>query len=535
MTDNLLTDIFGYKKLNEYYIKNKDKIWSEWLEYKETFKKPGKQGLVGLLLPKDKDIKLKYIFKVSQYINYLIFHEHTIMNSLNDLAPYCPHFCKTFGIINCKVDPKKRKKGNPFEIEKSKYPIVKEVLLCEYLENCPKFYDYIKSKKVPEDVIFSTIKQVLMSVIIAQNKKRFTHYDLHSHNIMMKKCDKDYVFLYVIDEDNQFAISTGGCYPIIIDFGFSFIGDMDNNCNLWPSMGHTDVGFMSDRFDHISDAKLFLNSVSTEICDRRTSRNCKKIKRIVKNLFHNLDIDTQSGWDNHDDHSALDYVTEKLEKYNNVSELFKKYEHYCIELIQSLIICPLQKQKHKNIGKVFKIFLNEWVKIENEISDPFYNLYILKGIICSARIVRPMYINKKLRDEANKSFTQLVYSRINEVSKFCHPKKLNTEILLCSLLMLSTSIEGILYEVINKRMNQKNKEYSKLPLPNVQQIYAAIETNLQDKYIYNKDTTIFVFDTIKEKTETFKLKQKHINIINEIHPLCKGTSLYDIYTKRSPV
>ena len=96
-------------------------------------------------------------------------------------------------------------------------------------------------------------------------------------------------------------------------------------------------------------------------------------------------------------------------------------------------------------------------------------------------------------------------------------------------------MEGILYKVITKRMKKKNKDYNKLPLRNIQQIYAAIETNIQDSYIYNKDTTIFVFDNIKKNTGTFKLTKQQINIINEIHPICKGTSLYDIYTKRSPI
>ena len=36
------------------------------------------------------------------------------MKGLNNLSLYCPHFCRSFGIISCKVDPKCRKEGNPF-------------------------------------------------------------------------------------------------------------------------------------------------------------------------------------------------------------------------------------------------------------------------------------------------------------------------------------------------------------------------------------------------------------------------------------
>ena len=38
-----------YQDFLEYYERNKNKHWKEWLSYDQTFDKPGKQGLVGLL------------------------------------------------------------------------------------------------------------------------------------------------------------------------------------------------------------------------------------------------------------------------------------------------------------------------------------------------------------------------------------------------------------------------------------------------------------------------------------------------------
>ena len=134
----------------------------------------------------------------------------------------------------------------------------------DYVDNSCKFYNYVRSKEINDNIIFSTINQVLMAIKIAQIKKKFSHYDLHSLNIMMKKCDYDAVFVYVIDKDTQFAIPTRGHYPIIIDFGFSYIKDMEDG-PLYPSMAHTDAGFMSDRFDWVSDPKLFLITISAEL------------------------------------------------------------------------------------------------------------------------------------------------------------------------------------------------------------------------------------------------------------------------------
>ena len=177
LIDEQFSEIFGFSDLVDYYNKNKEKTFDEWLEFDRTFEKPGKQGLVGLLKPKKSitNIKSKIVFKISQYINYLVQHEYSVMKGLNELSPYCPHFCKVIGTILCEVDSDCRKSGNPFEI-RTKHPIEKEVLLTEYVEDSSKLYNYIKSKKIHENVLYSAIKQVLMAIAIAQRKKNFSHY-----------------------------------------------------------------------------------------------------------------------------------------------------------------------------------------------------------------------------------------------------------------------------------------------------------------------------------------------------------------------
>lgn len=524
-----LNQISGYGELISYYEANKDKKWDDWLSFDQTFEKPGKQGLVGLMKLKNLASKnpKKYVFKISQYINYLVQHELTVMKGLNEISPYCPHFCKVIGAIKCDVNPKYRKTGNPFKLS-CKYPIEKEALLCEHIDKSCKFYNYIRSDQIPEKVLFSTTKQVLLAIAIAQKKKQFTHYDLHSYNVMMKKCNKDAVFLYVLDEENQFCIPTHGHFPVIIDFGFSYIKDMDNG-PLWASLAHTDVGFMSDRFDWVADPKLFLVTVSAEIKDKRDSKNAKKLRRIVRNIFYPLEIDWESGWDDVDDKGASDYVTLMLEDYNDCSELFEEFDHYCIDLIQSLIILPLEEQNYSNIDKSYTAFLREWVKIENEISDPVYNLYVLKGLVDAARTVRPDYICLESRKQATSEFKRAVYEQVAKVSKFCRPTKINFEVMLCSLLVLARNVEGVLYDIMVTRMSEKEKEYEKLPLKSTEQIFGAIQANLPDDYVYNENTSVFVFDCVKEETNVFKPNKEYLDNINDTHPLARGTFLYDLY------
>lgn len=527
-----LSEINGFSHLLDYYNKNKHKSWRKWLQFDQTFDKLGKQGLVGLLKPTEpvtdeRGKELKYVFKISQYINYLVQHEYTVMKGLNDISPYCPHFCKAIGTLLCEIDPQARKKGNPFLLT-TKHPIEKEILLTEYVDNSCKFYNYIRSKKIPDKVIYSTIKQVLMGIAIAQKKKQFTHYDLHSYNIMMKKCNKDVVFLYVIDEENQFCVPTHGHYPVIIDFGFSYINDLDDG-PAWPSMAHTDVGFMSDQYDWVADPKLFLVTVAKEIRDKRRNNKANKFKRIVKNIFGKLKIDWESGWDIGEEKGASDYVTEMLQDYNIDSNLFDNYDHYCIDLIQSLIILPLEEQKYSNINESYTTFLKEFIKIENEIGNPFYNLYILKGIVDVAREVRVDYLHRDSRKNAISYFRTSIFERINCVANYCRPKGIHFERMLCSLLCLSKNVEGVLFDVIESRMMEKKKRYDRLPLQSTEQIYGAIEANISDKYVFNENTTVFVMNCITEDCSRLDLTPAICEEVNNTHSLAKGMYLYSVF------
>jgi hypothetical protein len=519
----------GFDNLLAYYNKNKDKPWYEWLVVKTIFPRPGKQGLVGLMVARDNE-DIVFVFKISQYLNYLVEHEYTVMNALNPLSDFCPNYCRVIGPIVCQIDPTKRKDGNPFEGD-SKHKIEKEVLLMEYLDNTYKFNNYILSPKVSEDVLYSTVKQTLLAVAIAQRKKKFAHYDLHSNNIMMKKCSKDLVILYILDENSQFCVATRGCYPVIIDFGFSYCGDMDG-VPLWQTLNHTEVGFMSDRFDPFADPKLFLVTVADEINDSKHSKRSKKLMNIVKNNYRNLEIDWSSGWDNDTTKCATDYVIDILGNYSSISELFSKQEYYCMDLLQTLIILPLEEQKYENIAIPYVTFLKEFVKIENEIGTPFYCLYVLKGIVNAARTVRAEYTKKGMRENAVNYFKHSTYEVIDSVVKYCRPKNVHFEKMLCALLCLTKCIEGILYNAMNNRMVKKEKMYNKVPLKTPEEICAVIDINIEDNYEFNEKTTILAVDCIQNQCYPIEINAEQCKELNTYSSISRGAELYKL--KKNP-
>jgi hypothetical protein len=533
-TINPLGDLCNYSKIKILFEKNKDKPWNDWLEFDALFGKPGKQGVVGIL--KVKGTNMTVAFKISQEIDHLIPHEYSVMNGLNDLAPYCPHFCKSFGMVDCQRNPRTISNTHPFEAHADvKYMIDDKMLLSEHIDKSNKFHSYIKSdKKIHEDVLYSSVKQVLLAIAMAQKRKNFSHYDLHSLNILMRKCNKDVVFVYVLDKENQVCVPTLGHYPVIIDFGFSYISDMEDG-PLLPTMGHTSSGFTSDRFDHIVDPKLFLVTVADEIKCARGTKKSKILKRVVKNSFSCLNIDWFSGWDENEDDNLTEEVTKFTTDYCEKSIIFSEYENFCIDLFQTLIILPLEKCDYQNPKRSFRAFLTEWVKIENTISNAYYNLYILKGAIEAARYVRVAYMDESTSKEATKTFSEMLHQTIDKVAKFCKPKPIDYEKMLCSMYVFADSIEGIYYEAMEERMEEKNKLYEKLPLKSVQHIYAAIDVNIPTKYTYTDKTTVFLMNSINDTTAVFCLKPEEIIKLNKSHSLIRGSILYDIHScSKSP-
>lgn len=518
-----LLGVLHTEKLIQYVETNEN--FDQNFQTSSKFKRTGKQGIVGVLKLQEDD---SCVYKISKHMNYLIDHEYLVMSGLNDLKKYCPHFCKVYGKVQTQIDPNYKRIDNPFEIN-SKHPVTQDVLLMEYIPK-KKLYNLFKSR-VSDDIIYSQIKQVLMAISIAQRKKEFVHYDLHSQNIIVKDCDRDDVFLYVLDEHNQFCIPTYGHYPVIIDFGYSYIGDM-KGYPCFPTTAHTDVGFMSCLFDAYADPKLFLVTISDELEQKRPSKNSHILRNITKNIFKPLEIDWESGWDNVDQLSAADCVSQAIENDNDVnSKIFEKYNHFCIDILHSLITLPLKRKSHKNLHRAYKTIIREFSKIEKEIGSNFYNLYLFKVIVDCIRKIRKKYENKETQKEALKEFKTTLFEKMREVANFCNPKKIHYERLLVSILVFATNMEGILYQIISARMVEKNEEYDKMQLKSIEQMFGVIEVNIPDNYVFNENTKIHVFDCINEKYERITLlTNKYNEYLTNIHPMLRGSALYDIYT-----
>jgi hypothetical protein len=491
----------------------------------------GTQGICGILSSGDVDV----VFKSSQYIDYIAEHEYNIMLGLDKISEFCPHFCRSLGFVNFSMEPKFKEKTNPFEVV-SKYPIKKGVLLEELVEGS-KMSDYIISRNI--DMLIANVKQVLAAITIAQNSQNFSHYDLHSDNVLLLKCSKDDVSFYIFDKENTLLVPTHGYYPKIIDFGFAYNDNMNDNYAT-TGICFTDSGMMSDRFDWIADFKVFLISVSKDIKDDiENSSKSIKFRDICRNIFSGLKLDWKTGWDADDkkDYGASTLVMDKLNDllYMNKS-IFRDNGYACIDIIQSMLILPLEKKPSTEIAQAYPAFLREFRKIEIGIKSSTYTMYILKCLVDSAKKNRKDYINESTRVSTVKKFRVDVLDAIMSVSKFFTPSDLKYELMLCSLYSLSDCIEGLLYKYIEKRVEKKGKIYEKVIPKSNTEIVNIIDANFEDKlYKYSEKTCLNIFDAVKKCNKRVYLTAAQAKKMNALPRYFRSNYALDIYNGTNTV
>ena len=224
------------------------------------------------------------------------------------------------------------------------------------------------------------------------------------------------------------------------------------------------------------------------------------------------------------------YVLSEIENVEVESNLFKKFNNLCIDLIQSLIILPLRQRSKSYIKESYKTIVTEFQKIENEISSEFFCMYIFKCIIDAARDVKEMYIVSSRRKDAITSFQRKVHAACSDVASFCKPKGVNYEKLLCSIYVFANCCESLLYDIVDEKNMEKTEEYKLLELTSPEHIFGAIDVNIPSNYRFNKDTKVYVFDrNMRSRAYMEKLPDELIRDINASHTLIKGSILYEYY------
>jgi len=481
----------------------------------------GKQGNSGIVSVLSNGKRERIVYKISREINNTIQNEIAIYTSLSKLSEICPHFTKYIG--NFKINTSKGR--NPFKKRHSGQILPTDVILLEYIQGS-KLFRHISCLNTSEDILFSSIKQVLMAICIAQKYKRFTHYDLHSMNVILRKCDKSLLFLYILDDDEQFLVPTLGYYPVIIDYGFSYCSDLDDG-PLFSTLAHTDYGYTCDRFDEIADARVFLISVLNDmIKSREMTKKIKIFRNVIQNIFGQLEVSWKTGW-YHDKiiKSSNEIVYRYLKNIDTRSELFMENPQLMIDILHSVIILPIQKNKMDTLRESYISFVDEWLKIEKVVGKSDTRMYILKIICDNCRTFCAAYMDTETRDCAVIDFKAKVIEDCNKIIKFCLFDDIDFRNLLCSVILLGMSIESIYYKHLEKIRKNRETDIKNLCLTTVSQIFAGIDINIDIEHKIKRNTPVCVIDLKRMSKSMYTLDEEDEQNLNMIHPLLRGTYL----------
>ncbi len=499
--------------------------------------KAGKQGIAGISVIENNGQTKKIVFKISQGVNYLAEHEFTVMTDLSKTS--CSHhFLKPIGLLEMDVNIEKdiylnrsfeesesnqeKRESRLRKAVRTENPFInrgkmtkKSVLLMEMVENSIKLESYIK-QNLPKEIIFSAIKQVLAALHFAQKQCQFSHYDLHSANILMKRCSRDMVFLYVFNENQVIAVPTHGSFPVIIDYGFSFSKSVEKG-PLYPSLAFTDTGFFSDRFDSFADMRLFLVSVLCEM----EKYDVPKFKKLVKNNYKKTKVDWLSGWDEGVKYCATDKVIQKIRKIKNAT-IFGKEKYASMDILQTMIIGKLEKKDTKFLKISYDSFTREFAKIEKFVRNSNMCLLILQNIIENARKVRLEYESGNTLTSVGE-FRRNVCEFIDSNIKFGNIRDIDWEIFLCSLLSLSNNMNGVLYRHMKKREKEKKKLYETIKIKKCSEM--VVKLSKVSDYIYSQKTNVMV---ITNEKSFFMEKELDLDIIEKLNTCRDGRKIGNI-------
>lgn len=499
-------------KFKKYIQVNEDKDLYTIFDYKKRLSK-GRQGKVGIL--HCNTLKDTCVFKISLYNDFLIQNEFYTMQYLEDnIYDCCPYFCRSIDMIESKQNKGHKHKGNPFV--PSDVNIKDSVLLLENVKDSEKVSLAIENMSSFQ--ICNLVKNMLMIINILQKHCRFTHYDLHTDNILLKKCRPDTLNMYIIG-NNTYIYNSCGYIPYIIDFGFSYV-QTDSTQYFWRNMEFTNIGFFCDRFDPIADPKMFLLSITDELNYRKDS-NSHRLNNIIQNLFHTLPIDKESGWLKTKTQNISEYIADIFDPLiNNKKKSDKKYcifdkePYFCIELLSSLVILPMQSQK---ISKT-RVYLNTWLTEMNKIFKVVKNskimLCVMKNIINAIREIRSDYLsnNQTSNKHSKKYFNDILFQSVSDFISFVDiTKTVHIDKLICSTIGLSQCIEGLSYRLMEGMSRVHNGYLNQMPTNNVTDMLNIININFPTVYQFKLGQNIVVHDTNRKNMTTLQVTPDILN------------------------
>lgn len=184
------------------------------MEWITSFSKGKQLVLVGLVVRDQR----QEVYKIALSPSHQMRHEQHVMTQLWDI----PHMCRQYAIKQMSVNVTRGLRGeNPFAdcMDKEDVVLDLDVLFMEYVQGCTLW------KALPKLAcaeVKSLTKRLLTTIYLAQRRHDFTHYDLHTLNILVRSGHNEAVETFYFG-DEQRRVKTHGYDFTIIDFEYSHV------------------------------------------------------------------------------------------------------------------------------------------------------------------------------------------------------------------------------------------------------------------------------------------------------------------------
>jgi hypothetical protein len=524
-------------KLSQKKWKEKLKTMRSLCEYLTTFGTDSAQGTAGIIKLKNNENN-KVVFKVSNCVDFSIEHESIVLEQLNKIAKYCPHFMYKFGDLDLPISAnyftKEGKKGHGV-LQEPKILATTPILFTEFIS---KYTFYHAIKGYDKNVISSLLIQVLTALKISQVKCDFTHYDLHMDNILVRECDPNLVHLYILPDGDIVFVPTYGLIPVIIDMGSAH---SKGHKRMLSSSENYECGLQATSFDRLADVHHLL--LSTFSCLEKYMPVFEKLMLKLALMFHPLPVWKEKGWKIlfHRLNKAVKYIIRDKSKLihtghkddrENYSHIFEELFEDFLAILNGAISLPFETNKLIEtdsdkfedllISKFDAFFKHFVIMLETDsINSDQDCLYVLKEIVnATFKINQPIS-----KEEKDKALSQLRI-KLLFVMKDHDLKKIKINDFIKSIHEFGKVI-GSLYKFLEQEHNDFIEDvYQECP-GDITEFIKFFRQNIPPECELSNKTIIHIYDTQAEKFLERKLNisKKELEELNKMSLKSKGLFL----------
>ena len=355
------------------------------------------------------------VWKVSCYFDFNTRAEYKILEQLNEMLEWCPHFTKCYGMQVLDVHPRIRehpRTGLPFDIsllkketpkktkkKNNKKPNKKKNGVCgepspgkgkvdspekgsaekgsaeksgkernvKWCKNEFMFQEYIDSpfgsvrkfltENQPDNgTIYSIMQQVSMTLLFSQEYCNFTHYDLHSDNVLVRDTNYPHKLYIPTGDGKPLYLKTFGVEPVIIDTGYSYSSAIDGS-TLDMCTHNIHLGYTTHTFDKHYDLRMWLLNL-IEDYPNGEKENATKLEGYFKKFKevyrkHHM---TPHGWfrSERDMDGINTHITDIVEKAAPARSILRSKTSDALLCIGHLLTLPLDQSGEEGDEKKFE-------------------------------------------------------------------------------------------------------------------------------------------------------------------------------------